>query len=52
MHFTFGILSSHLFDFGYVPDESVIIHKVQKLLQLVQVTDVILSNFLKVKQVS
>lgn len=52
VHFTFGILSSHLFDFGYVPDESVIIHKVQKLLQLVQVTDVILSNFLEVKQVS
>lgn len=34
----------HLLDFCHISDESVIIYKVQKLLQLIQVTDVILSN--------
>lgn len=42
-----AVSSSHLFDFGDVPNEGVIVYKVQKPLQLVQVTDVVLTNPLK-----
>lgn len=35
---------THLFDFGNVPDEGVIIHKIQELLELVQVSDVVFAN--------
>lgn len=45
-YLSFAILSSHLFDFGNISNEGVIVHKVQKLLQLVQVTDVVLANSL------
>lgn len=38
---------SHLFDFGDISNEGIIVHKVQKPLQLVQVTDVVLTNPLR-----
>lgn len=41
-----SLRSSHLFDFGHIPNEGVIVHKVQELLQLVQVSDVVLTNSL------
>lgn len=47
-HVSLSILRSHLFDFGNIPDEGVIVHKVQKLLQLVQVADVVLTNPLRI----
>lgn len=47
VHLYTSIISSHLFDFGNIPNEGVIVHKVQKVLQLVKVTDVVLTNPLK-----
>lgn len=43
-HPTLSILSSHLFDFSNIPNEGFIIHKLEKLLQLVQVTNKVLTN--------
>lgn len=43
-NFSTAILNSHLFNFGNIPDEGIIIHKIQKLLQLVQVPDVVFTN--------
>lgn len=42
----FFFFLTHLFNFGNVPDEGVIIHKIQELLQLVQVSDVVFANSL------
>lgn len=44
---TLAISRSHLFDFGNIPNEGIVIHKLQKLLQLVQVSDVVFTNPLK-----
>lgn len=42
-----AISISHLFDFGDVSNEGIIVHKVQKPFQLVQVADVVLTNPLR-----
>ena len=39
---------THLFDFGDVADEGVVVHEVQEILQLVQVSDVVVTDSLKI----
>jgi len=39
---------THLFDFGNVADEGIVVHKLEKVLELVQVSDVIVTDSLTI----
>ena len=42
---------THLFDFGDITDEGIVVHELQKILQLVEVSDVIVTNSLNTTHV-